>query len=329
MDKLRQIGTAIHQYHDVHAALPGHKVGPGSGNRISAFTHLLPHIGYQSLYNEIDEQRWKVPWERKKFDAQDKAIKDANGQDVPGSYCTSIPLFLCPEDSAGQTKNTNELGFNNYVFSHGDWITGQDEKFSRGAFVPETKLTFDDIVDGMSNTLAMSERAIASSKYKPLDTSGKTREYDGIAKTQGNIVIAKEDADTEESEKPSIVKCFQKADSDLLNEPEKSQIDRNRAGTRWADGQHFFTTMSTILPPNGASCLLSDDDRKPIIAPATSYHITGVNVLMLDGQTRFIVNNIDCGGDYANKKCVKEGQSPFGVWGAMGNIADTKSVDVK
>jgi hypothetical protein len=47
---------------------------------------------------------------------------------------------------------------------------------------------------------------------------------------------------------------------------------------------------------------------------------------MLDGQVRFISNNIDYGSDYTGKTCVKEGQSPFGIWGALGSITDTKPV---
>jgi len=325
MDKLRQIGHAIHQYHGIHSSLPGHKVGPGSGKRISAFTALLPHLGYQSLYDEIAEQRWQVPWNRAKVDTDGKAVKDADGKDVPGPFCTPIPIFLCPEDSAGLTKQDNENGFNNYVFSHGDWITGQDETFSRGPFVPEHCLTFGDIVDGTANTLAMSERCIASSKRKLQSNQATVQEYDVTETTQGNIVIAENDKDIEEPEKPSIALCFQKSTGGMLNEPEKLRIDRNRAGTRWADGQHFFTVTNTILPPNGVSCILSDDDRKPLLAPPTSYHITGVNGLMLDGHVQFIFNRIDCGGDYEGKKCVKEGRSPFGVWGAMGSIADTRA----
>jgi prepilin-type processing-associated H-X9-DG protein len=83
------------------------------------------------------------------------------------------------------------------------------------------------------------------------------------------------------------------------------------------------------MPPNGPGCAARGNDQTPLLAPPTSYHITGVNALMADGQVRFISNKIDCGGDYSSKKCVKEGQSPFGVWGAMGSIADTKPVEVE
>jgi prepilin-type processing-associated H-X9-DG protein len=324
MNKLRQIGTAMQQYHEKHESLPGHKVGPGSGNRISAFTLLLPHLGYQGLYDDIVEQKWQSPSKKEKVDAQGRSVKGADGKDLPSPYCKEIPVFLCPADSARSSKNVMDIGFNNYVVSHGDWITNQNERFTRGPFVPGNKLTFKDITDGLSNTLAMSERSIASSKRKQPDGAGKTKstvkESDVIDRTQGNIIIAREDADTEDREKPSIVLCFQKSSGDILINPETLRLNRNRAGTRWSDGLHVYTTMNTILPPNGASCMLNDDDQRPLIAPPSSYHITGVNVLMLDGRVRFVSNNIDCGGDYASKRCVKEGASPFGVWGAMGCI---------
>jgi hypothetical protein len=134
---------------------------------------LLPLLGYQSLYDEIAEQKWQVPWKKERVDAQGKAVKGADGKNVPGSYCTLMPRFLRPDDSAGLAKKADELGFNNYVVFRGDWFTDQDEKFSRGAFVPESTLTFDDIVDGVSNTLAMSERCIASNKREQPDVPEK------------------------------------------------------------------------------------------------------------------------------------------------------------
>ncbi len=63
MNNLRQIGVAIQQYHDVHKTLPGHKVGPGAGNRKSVFTNLLPQLGQQAIYDELIEQKWQVPWD--------------------------------------------------------------------------------------------------------------------------------------------------------------------------------------------------------------------------------------------------------------------------
>ncbi len=325
MNNLRQIGVAMQQYHDTFQTLPGHKVGPGAGNRKSVFANLLPQLGQQALYNELAEQRWQVPWSREKAGKDGQTIRDKAGKTTPGPYCTTIPLFLCPEDTAFLSKKDDEIAYTNYVASHGDWITGQNETFTRGPFVPNNWLKLEDIVDGAANTIAMSERAIASNKSKTIEQDKEiVQEYDGTAKTQGNIIVAKEDVDPNDPEKPAFASCFQRAVGDTVIDPDKLEIDRNRAGTRWGDGQHFFTVTNTILPPNAASCMLTTVDLHPLISPPTSYHVGGVNVLMLDGQTKFVSNVIDCGGTFSNKKCVKEGPSPFGVWGAMGSIADFK-----
>jgi hypothetical protein len=52
---LRVMGVALRQYNDVYSVLPCHKFGPGSQNRISALTILLPYLGYESVYNDIVE----------------------------------------------------------------------------------------------------------------------------------------------------------------------------------------------------------------------------------------------------------------------------------
>ncbi|MDR0610869.1 MAG: DUF1559 domain-containing protein, partial [Planctomycetaceae bacterium] len=130
VNQLKRLGVALKQYHNVHNVLPSHKFGPGSNDRISALTMLLTHVGYENIYNEIAEAKWQVPWRKEKVDAKGKPILDAEEKQIPGPYCTKIAEFLCPADSAGFDHVPFMLGYNNYVFSHGDWITGQNEKFS-------------------------------------------------------------------------------------------------------------------------------------------------------------------------------------------------------
>ena len=249
-----------------------------------------------------------------------------------------IPEFLCPTDSVGFDRVPFMLGYNNYVFSHGDWIAGQDEKFSRGVFTPDVRITLDSVVDGASNTLAMSERCIGPERDPLLtsptlaasDAKPRVREVVEQISVKGGVRLDMKEAVSEDLEKQDVGVCWKTAVGEyFIGEENITRVNRKWAGTRWADGMHFFTATNTIMPPNGPSCAARTNDQSPLLAPPTSYHVTGVNGLMLDGQVRFIVNKIDCGGDYAGKKCVKEGQSPFGIWGAMGSIADTKSVEVK
>ena len=334
--QLQRLGVVIQQYHDTHNKLPTNKFGPGSSDRISGFTALLPHLGYESLYHDIETAKWQNPWRREKVDEQRNGVLDADGNLVPGPYCTMIPEFLCPTDPAGLDRVPAMLGYNNYVFSHGDWITGQNEKFTRGVFTPGVWISLDAVVDGISNTLAMSERCAALERdgiYPPEIRGAKEqglREVLERISTKGGVRLDRKEAISEDLEKQDVGICLKTAEGDyFVGDENITQVNRQWAGSRWADGMHFFTATNTIMPPNGPSCATRRNDQSPLLAPPTSYHITGVNGLLLDGQVRFLSNSIDYGGDYTGKKCVREGQSPFGVWGAMGSIADTKPVEVK
>jgi hypothetical protein len=294
---------------------------------------LLTHIGYENVYREIAETKWQVPWRKEKVDEKGKPILDADEKQIPGPYCTKISEFLCPADIAGFDHVPIMLGYNNYVFSHGDWITGQNEKFSRGAFTPGVWHPLEDIIDGISNTLAISERCTAPQRdpqvYPPeirnVNKNVGIQEVLERISNKGGVRLDMKEPVSEDITKQKLELCWETTEGDyFIGDENITRINRTWAGGRWADGMHFFTVTNTIMPPNGASCATRTNDQSPLLAPPTSYHLTGVNGLMLDGTVRFISDNIDYGGDYTGKTCVKEGQSPFGIWGALGNIADTK-----
>lgn len=314
-DNLKTLGTALRQYHDTHQVLPSHRFGPGADDRFSALTMLLPYLGHEAVLLEIRKSKNQVPWRMEKIDSRGNVVRDRSRKAIPGPYCTVISKFLCPADSEGLTNDPHWLGQSNYVVSHGDWIVGEKEEFSRGVFVPQKWLKFSDVSDGLSSTVAMSERCIGP-KIRTETVQGMIyRDYPGA---------------TEESAKQDIAGCWNSApngkytDEDILK-----KLNNTIAGHRWADGQHSFVTFSTILPPNGPTCLQTNDDRKPIIAPPTSYHFTGVSTLMLDGSVSFTSNKIDNGDSLDGKTCVQEGISPFGIWGRLGNRNDgqTEKID--
>jgi prepilin-type processing-associated H-X9-DG protein len=86
---------------------------------------------------------------------------------------------------------------------------------------------------------------------------------------------------------------------------------------RWIDGGSPYTWFNTILPPNAPSCISANADGNPIIAPPTSNHTGGCNIAFADGSVSLISNTIDSGDRTAS--CVRSGESPFGVWGAIGS----------
>ena len=63
------------------------------------------------------------------------------------------------------------------------------------------------------------------------------------------------------------------------------------------------------------------------VLPPTSHHPGGVNLVLADGSTRFISNDIDTGNLSVRQPNV--GESRYGVWGALGSKAGKEARDIQ
>ena len=115
-NNLKQLGLALHNYHDTHGTLP---IGSGitdpggvGGRRQSGFVGMLPFIEQAPLYQQISGTytnsggtTWGPfqcePW---------------NTSYTP--FTAKIPGFLCPSDA--DTTAGGAIGKTNYMFSRGD-----------------------------------------------------------------------------------------------------------------------------------------------------------------------------------------------------------------
>jgi hypothetical protein len=125
-NNLKQIGIALHNYHDTYQRLP-----PGNNaNHFSAAAHILPFIEQDNLYKLIN---FKKP-------CDDPANATARG--------ALIKTFLDPRDP--EVVIVPGSGSTNYLFSAGSkpGLTDND-----GVFYQDSKIRFADITDGTSNTL--------------------------------------------------------------------------------------------------------------------------------------------------------------------------------
>jgi hypothetical protein len=206
--------------------------------------------------------------------------------------------------------------FNDYVYTV-SVQTGSSEELSRALFAEYVWMPITSVLDGTSNSLAISE-AVAS----PEVLSGtKPKVLRGGLSYVRNISTGSPDYKTQAGE------CMKaKIGSNEISNP-----NRSLRGRKWANGIAAEIGFHTILPPNSPSCLRVEESMGNWgIFSATSNHSGGVNVGLIDGSGRFISDTIDCGnynGSYpAYSPSYYAGPSPYGVWGAMGSINGGESV---
>ena len=97
---------------------------------------------------------------------------------------------------------------------------------------------------------------------------------------------------------------------------------KSKFGSIWCDGQAENVAFNTVLPPNAPSCVNDNNtnaDSTGGVLSASSNHPGGVNGLFCDASVHFLNQNINCGNITMPQKVA--GNSPYGVWGALGSIS--------
>ena len=143
-NNLKQIGLAVHQYHDHNGRLPAGMIGKDPYRFASWLTYLLPYVEQQNLGRVTQAAYQKSP-------------SPFNSPPHVG-LATVIPTFVCPaDDRAGQPqiaqKNNYLVAFTSYLGVSGKDLTTKDCVFFRDSY-----LRIADITDGTSSTLMAGER---------------------------------------------------------------------------------------------------------------------------------------------------------------------------
>ena len=194
-NNLKQLGLALHNYHDVAGQLPINRFDATGGNNMTVFVGILPYIEQGALYDGIDMTTRNI------------TVYPVNGKPVgqhviPGLQCPSDPDVTTPDPSTGYMRasyapsigaqymqsaagcslletagaypaglgldadNDGEDPFNrgNVRSDYGNQqISGP---FGRGYF-SSYGARLAAITDGTSNTIAMGEIRMACNLYSP------------------------------------------------------------------------------------------------------------------------------------------------------------------
>jgi len=309
-NNLKQIGIALHNYHETFGQFVYRKGGTSSGDpavdtarvtgnysRRSGLVSLLPYIDQAGMYNKIEAGDPGMP---------------PGGPAAWNGWATwnqNIAGFRCPSDPGFATAR----GICNYAFSMGDYIggTNRDSNNVNGLFAGVGKTYgIRDVIDGTSNTLAFSERVAANfginGKASPSVREGILTSVAGITTSPGACL--------------SAAAAIRNGDRYTTWSAVKGKFS-----STWNDGQPENVAFLAVLPPNSPSCINDNNgnaDGAENLLSASSQHTGGVHALMADGAVKFISDTIDSGN--LGVATTLGGPSPYGVWGAMGTKAGSE-----
>jgi hypothetical protein len=312
-NKLKQLAIAVHNYVDVHTVLPAGLGGPyGHLNndeygRWSGFIALLPYIEQNPLYDRFLS-------ENVYFNAgvSDPHVVSAAHGGKNNPQATQLDLLICP--SNGVTgKPDDHTGYTCYRFNYGDnpapWSVTLNS-YIRGPFGTYSYYPLSAIRDGLSNTLCFSEKAVDSYNAKSKNmkvqaavyTVTATGGFSGGHLSDRSVCIGSVSNNEYQFGVGGITDGFSR-----------------KFSWQWCGYSWVHVGLVTTLPPNSPSCYIAGTNYNAMFS-ATSFHIGGVNVTLLDGSGTFISETVDSGTANAfPTPSAPSGKSPFGIWGAYGS----------
>lgn len=274
-NNLKQFGLAIHNYESSLGSFPPGRTG--FPMVFSAHAQLLPYFDRATVFNTIDFNTAPT------FVEPPVAPFAANVIVARGR----IPLFLCPSDTA--IVEGNSYGPTNYVVCTGSGASATARFIRKGDGVMyDPKLLgivhFGDVVDGMSNTVAMSEELLGNGYVAGGDGAGSIpASTPPVAPALQVLNLTAAQNDTITGTDPNLSTCVVGAAGSW------SGI----RCARWMNGHYGDTLYNHGLSPNSRQFDCGNNSHNAGLTAARSRHVGGVHVLLCDGSTRFISDSVD------------------------------------
>ena len=314
--------------------------------RLSALVGMTPFLEQQGVWDEISNPS---TWDNVAQAALPTGTNWPSMGPRPQQiryrpWATEIPTFRCPSDpgvglpALGRTNYAMCLGDAYWVSVRGDlrfnhssfalpWKMQAESGWSqhsragnRGMFVVHKHSKFRDVLDGLSNTVAMGEIAtdLGDRDIRTLPVQhGQARNP-----IRDNPKWCVDVDDEIDPERPG----FFRAGLQLWNVA-------NGRGYRWADHFIEMTGFHTILPPNSELCAQRNQGGE-LLASASSRHQGGAHILMGDGAVVFMTDSVEAGNARApmvwrngTGAAAPGSKSPYGLWGSLGTRAMRETIE--
>ncbi len=311
-NNLKQLGLALHNYHETHSAFPrgnfekipskadDYGNGHWSYKAHSAQVMLLPFLDLGTIYNQMNFN-----------------LNAIEGVNLTLSR-TRIPAFLCPSDVLYVPYPTGGIfdqgPGNNYAFSAGPsvyWFPTSPANSATapaslqhqvGAFNYRKLVRLSDVTDGASNSIAAAENLVGDGSMAA-DPNRALAIYRGVGLGGAPVSMP---TDAQVAAWSAVALAAKAGAASAANVP------RGNLGANWMFGNIGDSIFNTITTPNSPvpTCIscgpCSTNDGQGLF-PARSRHSGSVNVLMLDGAVRTISDNIH-GTTWRNLGSIADGQ---------------------
>jgi type II secretory pathway pseudopilin PulG len=295
-NNMKQIGLAIHNFYDLKKRLPsGGRPPEAASVRIGAFVNLLPYIDQKKLRDQYDTSvNWSdaanLPVTKLRIstyecpsspkhnnlldhnpDGWDPGASAWVGIVAVGDYGASLgvdPRLTAAVNAANLDSDPSTAGVQNPVVVSSESFTTSGSTITNGFLPKNSSLTFADITDGLSTTIAVFESggrpfvyrkgAQVSSDLKVAHTNGG-----GWARPASDILFAGSSADG-----ATIPGIF---------------VNRTNGYN------HGSEVYAPAVPgPSGFPVYGTEGSSQPY-----AFHTSGQNVLLGDGAVKFIDDTID------------------------------------
>jgi prepilin-type N-terminal cleavage/methylation domain-containing protein/prepilin-type processing-associated H-X9-DG protein len=266
VNNLKQMGLALHSYHDVHQRFPMSRAitivggAVNIGQAFSAHSQVLPYLEQTPLYQSIN---FNMGW-------ADRGNSTARG--------TSVSVFLCPSDAnalvppglAATNYRANEGSTFLFGFGASSDPSGVNASQAppNGMFFANESRGVVDARDGSSNTAMFSEH-IKGDFSQSVATDRADTFLPGVY--------------------PATLDDAVRTCRDM-NWRDLSRQGTSDVGAPWIYGYHSTSQYYHVSGPNTRSCMFPP---LRIMTTANSDHPGGVNVLMGDGAVRFVKDSVN------------------------------------
>jgi prepilin-type N-terminal cleavage/methylation domain-containing protein len=286
-NNLKQLGVAVHNYHDAFKKIPPGDLYP----RVAGVSSGWTWSGHWQLLPYVENDQLKTAF------TDDDTVRMFVAGNIPFAT-TQVPHLRCPSDPSTYTWSLHDhpTVFSNVIYNYvGN--RGGPYQFSpeNGTFIspqlatPSNKVvTLDGIKDGTANTAMFSECLTALSPAPRTGTKDDRRSFFEVPMNNGNTAA-------------DVTAFIQSCRSIPAGTAPFENLSVRGQGWQRAYPWHMIHFYyNHVDVPNGRSCCNREGCRRGNswnvdrfgTAPPSSNHPGGVELAMADGSVRFVNNSV-------------------------------------